>query len=88
MIESDLMAVADDVQSRLDARSNGLRFSVDRDHVRLSPGKTLYVPVFLLANPDRADATDIIRLYQQVEKESADRFHADVFVVPAKPYGD
>jgi hypothetical protein len=88
MTQSDLLTVADDVQTRLNARSNGLRFSVDRDHLRLSPANTLYVPVFLLDNPDKKNATDIIHLYEEVERESAARFHADVFVVPAKPYGD
>lgn len=79
----NLHDVTSDVADRLRARQNGVRLHVDEGQSYVSP-VTVYV---FVAIDDAAgkSSLDLIRMFEAVEKETAERFQADVLVLPARP---
>lgn len=83
MMATDVKAITRDVSERLRSRQNGARVHVNEEQSYASP-----VTVYVFVEIDDAagkSSLDLIRLFESVERETAERFKVDVLVLPAPP---
>ena len=83
MVNVDMQAITRDVSQRLESRRNGVRLHVDEQQSYASP-VTVYVFVSIDDGGGKS-SLDLIRLFESVERETAERFKVDVLVLPARP---
>jgi len=86
MNPQEIQTIVQDVEARLRARENGVRFRTDVDHVHFSDAKILYIPVFI-ESPPASDRERIMDIFEVVERESEAKFNVDVLVLPAVRFG-
>lgn len=78
----DMNAVISDVTHRIKERENGFQLMVDPE-ISYPSIETVYVFVRVIGGGGKAE--DLNEILEVVEKESSERFHMDVCVLPAPP---